>query len=46
VALTANLAMRGHGRIEFKDEWFDSAKKDVPDGSSKPRVPVEGVELG
>ena len=31
IALTANQAMRKHQRIEFKDEWFDAAKPDVPD---------------
>jgi predicted dehydrogenase len=31
IALTANQAMRKHQRIEFKDEWFDASKPDVPD---------------
>jgi predicted dehydrogenase len=46
VALSANLAMRNHGRIEFKDEWFKAADKAVPDDDSKPKIPVEGVEVG
>ncbi|MGL6075353.1 MAG: Gfo/Idh/MocA family protein [Fimbriiglobus sp.] len=31
LALTANLAMEHHERIEFKPEWFDSDKPDVPE---------------
>ncbi|MFO0845941.1 MAG: Gfo/Idh/MocA family oxidoreductase, partial [Gemmataceae bacterium] len=31
IALTANLAMKGRGRIEFKPEWFDADKPDVPE---------------
>ncbi len=40
IALTSNLAMRGTKkepgarRIEFKPEWFDPAKADVPDGEN------------
>jgi predicted dehydrogenase len=43
IALTANQAMRGRARIEFKPEWFDSGKTDVPDDPNatpkvKPRI--------
>ena len=31
IALTANQAMRRGQRIEFKEEWFDASKPDVPD---------------
>ena len=31
IALTANQAMRRNQRIEFKEEWFDASKPDVPD---------------
>ncbi len=31
IALTANLAMRERARIEFKPEWFDADKPDVPE---------------
>ena len=34
IALTANLAMREHRRIEFQESWFDYKSKDVPDGSA------------
>ncbi len=40
IALTANLAMKSRQRLEFKDTWFDAESGDVPDGDSKPRVPV------
>jgi predicted dehydrogenase len=41
IALTANLSMKGRGRIEFKDEWFDADKMSaVPDAETKPKVPV------
>jgi predicted dehydrogenase len=28
-------------RIEFEDKWFDAESKDVPDGDTTPKVPVE-----
>jgi predicted dehydrogenase len=28
-------------RIEFSETWFDAASKDVPDGDTKPKMPVE-----
>src|SRR5262249_52228777 len=31
IALTSNLAMRTHRRIEFKEEWFDPTSPEVPD---------------
>ena len=31
MALTANLAMATHKRIEFKDEWFDPNNPAVPE---------------
>jgi predicted dehydrogenase len=31
LALTANLAMKHHERIEFQANWFDSDKPDVPE---------------
>jgi hypothetical protein len=31
VALTANQAMKHRTRIEFRADWFDSTKDDVPD---------------
>jgi hypothetical protein len=40
VALSANIAMRTHQRIEFKDGWFDPDSSDVPDSDTKPKVPV------
>jgi predicted dehydrogenase len=41
IALTANLAMKRRERIEFKPEWFEGDKaNEVPDGDTKPRVPV------
>ena len=40
IALTANLSMKRRERIEFKDAWFDAEKADVPDGETKPGVPV------
>jgi predicted dehydrogenase len=38
IALTSNLAMHKHERIEFKDEWFDSASNEVPDAEMKPEI--------
>jgi hypothetical protein len=38
IALTSNLAMRRHQRIEFKPEWFDAASADVPDPEMKPEI--------
>ncbi len=40
VALTANHAMHTHQRIEFKPEWFDAAKPDVPPSDQKAKVEV------
>jgi hypothetical protein len=41
IALTANLSMKRRERIEFKDAWFDAEKTaEVPDGDTKPKVPV------
>jgi predicted dehydrogenase len=31
IALTSNLAMRQHQRIEFKEAWFDPTSTEVPD---------------
>jgi predicted dehydrogenase len=33
IALTTNLSMRQRGRIDFKPEWFDYSRDDVPDKS-------------
>jgi predicted dehydrogenase len=38
IALTSNLAMRRHQRIEFKPEWFDAASPEVPDPEMKVEV--------
>ncbi|HLJ95352.1 MAG TPA: Gfo/Idh/MocA family oxidoreductase [Gemmataceae bacterium] len=38
IALTSNLAMRRHQRIEFKPEWFDAGSAEVPDPEMKPEV--------
>jgi predicted dehydrogenase len=38
VALTANLAMKGRSRIEFKEEWFDPQSPAVPDADLKPEI--------
>lgn len=40
IALTANKAMKTHQRIAFKESWFDAAANEVPDGDTKPKVPV------
>ena len=37
IALTSNIAMNRHERIEFKKEWFDAASDAVPDPDTKPR---------
>jgi predicted dehydrogenase len=36
IALTANLAMKKHQRIEFREEWFDPTSPEVPDPEMKP----------
>ncbi len=36
IALTSNLAMQAHQRIEFKPEWFDPQSSAVPDPDMKP----------
>ncbi|MCI0461238.1 MAG: hypothetical protein L0Z62_30185, partial [Gemmataceae bacterium] len=38
IALTSNLAMRRHQRLEFKPEWFEAASPEVPDPEMKPEV--------
>lgn len=38
IALTSNLAMRKHQRIEFKPEWFDASSPEVPDAEMKVEV--------
>ncbi len=40
VALTANYAMHEHQRVEFKPEWFDADKPDVPPSDQKAKVEV------
>jgi predicted dehydrogenase len=35
IALSANLAMKDHRRIEFKKEWFEAEVKEVPDPDMK-----------
>ncbi len=35
IALTANIAMKNHQRIEFADAWFDDMKDDVPESMAK-----------
>lgn len=40
IALSANLAMKKHERIVFNEKWFDANSTDVPDGDTKPKVPV------
>jgi len=40
VALTANYAMHEHKRVEFKPEWFDADKPDVPPSDQKAKVEV------
>ncbi len=36
IALTSNLAMKTHQRIEFKPAWFDPKSPEVPDPAAKP----------
>src|SRR5205823_4295058 len=38
IALTSNIAMREHKRIEFKEDWFDPTSSEVPDPNSKPEI--------
>jgi len=38
VALTSNLAMKRHQRIEFNEKWFDAAAADVPDPEMNPKI--------
>ena len=38
IALTSNLAMRRHQRIEFKPEWFEAGSPEVPDPEMKPEI--------
>lgn len=35
IALTSNLAMKHHQRIEFKEDWFKAESPDVPDAEMK-----------
>jgi predicted dehydrogenase len=34
MALSANVAMRGKRRLDFKPTWYDPASSDVPDGKN------------
>ena len=43
IALTANQAMRRNQRIEFKEEWFDASKPDVPDPDMRAEVGVKAT---
>jgi hypothetical protein len=38
IALTSNLAMKRHQRIEFKPEWFEAENLEVPDAEMKPEI--------
>jgi predicted dehydrogenase len=38
IALSSNLAMRRHQRIEFKPDWFEAASPEVPDPEMKEEV--------
>ncbi len=38
IALTSNLAMRRHQRIEFRPEWFHAESPEVPDPELKPEL--------
>jgi predicted dehydrogenase len=38
IALTSNLAMQSHQRIEFKPEWFEAQSSAVPDPEMKPEA--------
>ncbi len=40
IALTANQAMGGRQRIEFKGDWFDAKSAAVPDADTKQKIPV------
>jgi predicted dehydrogenase len=44
IALTANQAMKGYERIEFKPEWFDPKSKEVPDKNMK-MLDADGKEI-
>src|SRR5262249_19355322 len=44
IALTSNLAMNTHQRIEFKPEWFEAGNPAVPDPNMKPEIISGGVE--
>jgi predicted dehydrogenase len=37
IALTSNLAMSRHERIQFEDAWFEADTNEVPDKDMKPR---------
>jgi predicted dehydrogenase len=37
IALTSNLAMQRHQRIEFRPEWFQADSAEVPDAEMKPQ---------
>jgi predicted dehydrogenase len=38
IALTSNLAMKRHQRIEFRPEWFEAGSSEVPDAEMKPEL--------
>jgi predicted dehydrogenase len=38
IALTSNLAMNRHQRIEFQERWFEAASPEVPDPEMKPKI--------
>jgi predicted dehydrogenase len=38
VALTSNLAMKHHQRIEFKPAWFEATSPEVPDAENKVEI--------
>lgn len=38
IALTSNLAMRRQQRIEFRPEWFEAGRPEVPDPEMKPEI--------
>ena len=40
MALTSNIAMTQHKRIEFKDEWFDPKNPANPEDDHKVKVKV------
>jgi predicted dehydrogenase len=37
IALTSNLAMQRHQRIEYRPEWFQADSAEVPDAAMKPQ---------